>query len=77
MTQKHTSQLIDPYCIECHREARILKIYVEPNPGQREDMYISECCHANLVTWNRQSIPYGTLCQIYVDQQSWEVTPDD
>lgn len=77
MTQMPLSPLIDAYCAECHREARLVKDDEEVNPGQIMTMYVSECCHDNLVTWNRKPIPYGMLSQIYVDQQSWEVNSDE
>lgn len=62
----------DPYCAICHREARIVlvKDTIDERPITE---YLSECCNAHLVTWNRKPIPLGTLINIYVLQESWEV----
>lgn len=61
------------YCSECEGECKPILQTEEAYPGQYVTIFLSDCCHEEIVDWNSRPIPYNILRRKFDEIKSYEI----
>jgi hypothetical protein len=61
------------YCVECEEECKPILQTEEAYPGHYVTIFLSGCCHEEIVGWNGRPIPYEILRRKFNEIKSYEI----